>query len=65
MYPTVSSQFTQNANLEVGPEETQIAVDQASRFSQTCKVFAPIYPQLTIPAINTPGGSPPKVGEGV
>jgi Protein of unknown function (DUF3089) len=56
VYPTVSSQFTQNANLEVGPEETQIAVDQASRFSQTCKVYAPIYPQLTIPAINTPGG---------
>jgi Protein of unknown function (DUF3089) len=56
VYPTVSSQFTQNANLEVGPEEKQIAVDQASRFSQACKVYAPIYPQLTIPAINTPGG---------
>jgi len=56
VYPTVSSQFTQNANLEVGPEETQIAIDQASGFSQTCKVYAPIYPQLTIPAINTPGG---------
>ena len=56
VYPTVSSQFTENANLEIGPEEKQIAIDQASRFSQTCKVYAPIYPQLTIPAINTPGG---------
>jgi hypothetical protein len=56
VYPTVSSQFTQNANLEIGPEEKQIAVDQAARFSQACKVYAPIYPQLTIPAINTPGG---------
>jgi Protein of unknown function (DUF3089) len=59
VYPTVSSQFTQNANLEIGPEETQIAIDQASRFSQACKVYAPIYPQLTIPAINTPGGITP------
>ena len=40
---------------EIDPEETQIAIDQASRFSQVCKVYAPIYPQLTIPAINTPG----------
>jgi hypothetical protein len=60
VYPTVSSQFTENANLEVGPEEKQIAIDQASRFSQTCKVYAPIYPQLTIPAINTPGGITPE-----
>src|SRR5271155_3976723 len=56
VYPTVSSQFTENANLEIDPEETQIAIDQASRFSQTCKVDAPIYPQLTLAAINTPGG---------
>jgi hypothetical protein len=60
VYPTVSSQFTMNANLEIGPEEKQIAIDQASRFSQTCKVYAPIYPQLTIPAINTPGGITPE-----
>jgi hypothetical protein len=56
VYPTVSSQFTTNANLNIDPEETQIAIDQASRFSQTCKVYAPIYPQLTIPAINTSRG---------
>jgi hypothetical protein len=63
VYPTVSSQFTENANLEIGPEEKQIAIDQASRFSQTCKVYAPIYPQLTIPAINTPGGITPEGSE--
>jgi hypothetical protein len=60
VYPTVSSQFTENANEEIGPEERQIAIDQASRFQQTCKVYAPIYPQLTIPAINTPGGITPE-----
>jgi hypothetical protein len=56
VYPTVSSQLTENASETVQPEETQIAIDQASRFSQTCKVYAPIYPQLTLPAITRPGG---------
>jgi streptogramin lyase len=48
LYPQVSSQNTLNANLEIDPEQTQIAIDQASRFSQVCKVYAPMYPQLTI-----------------
>jgi Protein of unknown function (DUF3089) len=52
VYPTVSSQFTINANEKIDPEEIAIAEAQASRFSQVCKVYAPIYPQLTIPAIN-------------
>ena len=59
VYPTVSSQLSENANEEIDPEETAIAESQASRFSQVCKVYAPIYPQLTIPAINTPGGVTP------
>jgi hypothetical protein len=56
VYPTVSEQTTTNANLTIEPQETQIAIDQASRFSQECRVFAPMYPQLTLSAINTPGG---------
>jgi hypothetical protein len=60
VYPTVSSQFSENANEEIGPEEDAIAESQASRFSQVCRVYAPIYPQLTIPAINTPGGATPE-----
>jgi hypothetical protein len=60
VYPTVSSQFTENANEEIDPEEDAIAESQASRFSQVCNVYAPIYPQLTIPAINTPGGVTPE-----
>jgi len=56
VYPTVSEQTTTNANLEIEPEETAIGVDQASRFSQLCKVYAPMYPQLTLKAISSPGG---------
>jgi hypothetical protein len=48
VYPTVSGQPTPNANLAIEPEETAIAVSQASRFSQVCKVYAPVYPQVTL-----------------
>jgi hypothetical protein len=53
VYPTVSEQPTENANTEIEPEETQVAIDQASRFSQDCRVFAPMYPQITLAALNS------------
>jgi len=56
VYPTVSSQSTPNATLTIDPEETAVAMQQASRFSQVCRVFAPLYPQITIPAIGGPPG---------
>jgi hypothetical protein len=59
VYPTVSEQQTVNANLEIEPEETQIATDQASRFSQDCRVYAPMYPQITLAALNS-GPVPPE-----
>ena len=58
VYPTVSGQPTVNANLTVDPEETAVAMAQASRFSTACRVYAPMYPQLTLAAI-TPGSSAP------
>ena len=56
VYPTVSEQAGPNANLEIEPQEKQIAIDQASRFSQDCHVYAPMYPQLTLKAIDNPEG---------
>ena len=52
VYPTVSEQETENSNLEIEPTETQVAVNQASRFSQDCKVYAPMYKQITLTALN-------------
>ncbi len=63
VYPTVSSQESENATEAIDPEQDAIAESQASRFSQVCNVYAPIYPQLTIPAINTPGGVTPEGAE--
>jgi hypothetical protein len=51
VYPTVSSQPTINANLNIDPEEKAVANSQASRFSQVCKVYAPMYRQFTWAAI--------------
>jgi len=56
VYPTVSGQITQNATFEIDPEERAIAVQQASRFSQVCQVYAPVYRQLTVAAINSGTG---------
>jgi hypothetical protein len=55
VYPTVSRQKTANADLTVDPEETAVARAQASRFSQVCRVFAPVYPQLTLTSIGLGG----------
>jgi hypothetical protein len=51
IYPTVSAQPTINANLNIDPIQIDVANAQASRFSKVCRVYAPIYRQLTLSAI--------------
>ena len=63
VYPTVSGQKTLNANLDIDPEQTAIAVQQASRFSQVCRVYAPMYRQLTLAAITGASGEEPPAGD--
>jgi Protein of unknown function (DUF3089) len=48
VYPTVSGEPQMNADLRVQTAETSVAVAQASRFSQTCRVYAPMYQQVTL-----------------
>ena len=47
LYPNVTHQETDNANLDIDPQETSIAELEASPFSQVCRVFAPIYREAT------------------
>jgi hypothetical protein len=54
VYPTVSAQQGVLANLRIDPAEISVAESQASRFSQVCRVYAPVYPQLTLHAILDP-----------
>ena len=51
VYPTVSDQVGPNANKAKDPEVQAIARFQAQRFSQQCRVFAPVYRQGTVPAL--------------
>ena len=51
VYPTVSDQKTVNANLHIDPVERSIALYQAARYSQYCRVFAPMYRQVTLTAL--------------
>jgi hypothetical protein len=54
VYPTVSDQQTPNANLHIDPEERSIALYQAARYSQYCRVYAPMYRQLPLKQILAP-----------
>jgi hypothetical protein len=48
VYPTVSAEPAPNADLTVQPAERAAALAQASRFSQLCTVWAPMYRQITV-----------------
>ena len=52
VYPTVSAETTENADLTVQPAERAAAIVQASRFSQRCTVWAPMYRQVTVAGLN-------------
>jgi hypothetical protein len=54
VYPTVSEQLTPNANLRVEAPERSVAIAQAARFSQVCRVYAPMYRQITLEALLNP-----------
>jgi hypothetical protein len=61
VYPTVSQQATPNANLTIDPAERSVAIAQASRYSQVCRVFAPMYRQITIAGLNSTNTTPGKI----
>lgn len=56
VYPTVSGQPTTYANKRVDPEIRSIALYQAARFNEVCRVFAPVYRQRTVASIGAPSG---------
>jgi hypothetical protein len=48
LYPTISDEKTGNSDLAIQDTERSIALYQASRYSQYCNVYAPMYRQVTI-----------------
>ncbi len=54
VYPTVSPQQTLNADLRIQAEQTAVARQHASRFTEQCAMYAPMYRQLTLAGIAKP-----------
>jgi hypothetical protein len=60
VYPTVSTQRSTNADLRIDPAETVMAMEEASPFAPDCRIYAPMYRQLTSDTVSaaisgTPG----------
>ncbi len=51
VYPTVSLDATPNSDMTAGPEERNVIHQQFARFASQCRVFAPLYRQITLPAL--------------
>ena len=51
VYPTVSLDTTPNSDMMAGREELSVVQQQFARFGSQCRVFAPLYRQITLPAL--------------
>jgi hypothetical protein len=61
VYPTTSDHPGPQATFEIRPELRSIARYQAARYSSECRVFAPVYRQITIAGLG--GGTTPEMRE--
>jgi hypothetical protein len=57
VYPTVSLDPTPNSDLEPDEQERSTVAAQAAPFATTCRVFAPVYPQVTLGQIGRRGSA--------
>lgn len=51
VYPTVSRDTAGNSDMNAGPEEISVIHHQFARFASQCRVYAPLYRQITLPAL--------------
>ena len=67
VYPTVSRDPGIFSTMKVGPEERNVVIQQAARLRASCRLYAPMYRQFTLIALEwftlhppTPGSPPPR-----
>jgi hypothetical protein len=53
VYPTVSLDATGNSDMVAGDEELGVVRVQAARFGSQCRVYAPVYRQVTLAALRS------------
>ncbi|MBB6094717.1 hypothetical protein HNQ60_003604 [Povalibacter uvarum] len=51
IYPTVSRDVTGNSDMVAGPEERSVVQHQFARFGSKCRLYAPLYRQITLTAL--------------
>src|SRR5678815_6071290 len=51
VYPTVSNDQSGNSDMVANTEELNVIKAQAARFGSQCRVFAPLYRQVTLGAL--------------
>ncbi len=59
VYPTISTDPTPNSDMNPDPAEINVIRQQFARFASVCRVYAPLYRQITLVGLRrvlTPGG---------
>jgi Protein of unknown function (DUF3089) len=62
VYPTVSTDPTPNSDMNAGPEEMAVIRAQFARFGSECRVYAPLYRQVTLTALRAGIAGRPMTG---
>jgi hypothetical protein len=52
VYPTLSNDPTPNSDMNAGPEDNNVVRAQFARFASQCKLYAPLYRQVTLKALS-------------
>jgi hypothetical protein len=53
IYPTVSNDPSPNSDMIPGPEEKSVVKAQFARFGSKCRLYAPMYRQITLTALRS------------
>jgi len=68
VYPTVSTDTTPYSDMNADPAETNVVRQQFARFASKCRVYAPLYRQVTLSALTrglAPGSTPVPLDRGL
>lgn len=65
VYPTVSTDPTGNSDMSIDAAERGVVEQQLARFAGQCRVFAPMYRQVTLAALRAVMMGQPSPGNGL
>ena len=65
VYPTVSTDPTGNSDMSIDDAERSVVEQQLARFAGQCRVFAPMYRQVTLAALRAVMAGQPSPANGL